>query len=42
MALIDLRTFALRLKVLEIISLYAQRRAREEAGRYWHRLILPN
>jgi hypothetical protein len=42
MALIDLRRFALRLKVLEMVGIYAQRRAQEESGSSWRRLILPN
>jgi len=42
MARIDLRKFALRLKVVEMIEIYARRRLLQEAHRYWRRLIQPN
>ena len=42
MAQIDLRKLALRLKVTEMIRIYARRRILQEAGAYWRRLILPN
>jgi len=42
MAQIDLRKLALRLKVMEMIRIYARRRTLEDPGAYWRRLILPN
>jgi len=42
MARIDLHKLALRLKVAEMIRIYARRRSLEEASTYWRRLILPN
>jgi hypothetical protein len=42
MTTIDLRKFALRLKLLEMLRIYAERRAARESGMYWRSLILPN
>jgi hypothetical protein len=42
MAKVDLRKFALRLKVAEMVRIYARRRMLEEAPIGWRRLILPN
>jgi pentatricopeptide repeat protein len=42
MAKVDLHKFALRLKVAEMIRIYARRRMLEEASTCWRRLILPN
>ncbi|MEW6752635.1 MAG: hypothetical protein AB1505_16870 [Candidatus Latescibacterota bacterium] len=42
MARIDLRKFALRLKVIEMVKLYARQRMVEEARTCWRRYILPN
>ena len=42
MAQIDLRKLALRLKVIEILEIYAYRRKIQEAQRYWRGLICPN
>ena len=39
---IDLRKFALRLKVIEMIRIHARRRMLAEAGAYWRSLIGPN
>ncbi len=42
MAQIDLRKLALRMKLMEMIRIYAQRRMLQDASIYWRRLILPN
>ena len=42
MTRIDLRKFALRLKIVEMLKMHARRRMLDEAAEYWRRLILPN
>lgn len=42
MARIDLRKLALRLKVVEMLKIYAERRRMREAPALWRRLIRPN
>lgn len=42
MARIDLHTLALRLKVLEMLRIYADRRKLDQAAAYWRRLVWPN
>ena len=39
---VDLHKLALRLKVMEMISIYAYRRRLDEAYLRWYRLIQPN
>ena len=39
---VDLHKLALRLKVLEMIGIYAHRRRLDEAYLRWYRLIQPN
>ncbi len=39
---VDLHKLALRLKVIEMIGLYARRRRLDEAYLRWYRLIQPN
>ena len=39
---VDLHKLALRLKVTEMIGIYAQRRRLDEAYLRWYRLIQPN
>ena len=39
---VDLHKLALRLKVMEMIGIYAQRRRLDEAYLRWYRLIQPN
>ena len=39
---VDLHKLALRLKVIEMIGIYAQRRRLDEAYLRWYRLIQPN
>jgi hypothetical protein len=42
MTRIDLRLFALRLKVLEMLQRYARQRQLRESHPRWRHLILPN
>ena len=42
MGKVDLHKLALRLKVIEMIGIYAQRRRFDEAYLHWYRLIQPN
>ena len=39
---VDLHKLALRLKVMEMIGIYAHRRRLDEAYLRWYRLIQPN
>ena len=39
---VDLHKLALRLKVIEMIGIYADRRRLDEAYLRWYRLIQPN
>lgn len=39
---IDLHKFALRLKVVEMVKIYARQRLLLEAHAHWRRLICPN
>ena len=39
---VDLHKLALRLKVMEMIGIYAHRRRLDEAYMRWYRLIQPN
>ena len=39
---VDLHKLALRLKVMEMIGVYARRRRLDEAYLRWYRLIQPN
>ena len=39
---VDLRKLALRLKVVEMLRIYAERRRMREAPAIWRRLIRPN
>ena len=39
---VDLHKLALRLKVMEMIGIYARRRRLDEAYLRWYRLIQPN
>ena len=41
-AQVDLHKLALRLKVMEMIGIYAHRRRLDEAYLRWYRLIQPN
>ena len=41
-ARVDLRKLALRLKVVEMLRIYAERRRKREAPALWRRLIHPN
>lgn len=42
MGKVDLHKLALRLKVMEMIGIYAHRRRLDEAHLRWYRLIQPN
>lgn len=42
MAQIDLRKFALRLRVIEALRLYARQRLAKDARQRWRRYIVPN
>lgn len=42
MSRIDLRTLALRLKVIEMLRIYAERRKMAQAPAFWRRLVWPN
>ena len=42
MVRVDLRKLALRLKVVEMLRIYAERRQVREAPALWRRLIRPN
>jgi hypothetical protein len=39
---IDLRTLALRLKIVEMLRLYSERRQAAEPSASWRRLVCPN
>ncbi len=42
MAQVDLHKLALRLKIIEMIQIYASKRRLQEASAYWRRLIRSN
>ena len=39
---VDLRKLALRLKIVEMVAIYSERRKFREAATIWRRLICPN
>lgn len=42
MSRIDLRTLALRLKVIEMLRIHAERQKMAQAPAFWRRLVWPN